>query len=653
MKIKANKKYYFFDFFGTIMHRICSADDIKRIWCNRMVYQLQFVVSAREMYEMRIAGETAVSLKYNHEFLYADMLSDLYQRILCANHFEKLPISCEDFLSVGQETEIKVETEYQLLNEKLIEQVKNLRQAGKQVFILSDFYMNNKCIESFLKDKGADGLFDGVFVSCEFGKNKAYGELYSEMLEHLAVSADECCMIGDNYRSDILQAKRHGFSTVHVLHGKAYNHPINSMKILLPENRLKSRMSYSNHAFFLYRFVSLLYKELVQERISTVFFFSREGELLKKIFDIYCNRLHVKLGLPVIESVYLYVSRQATYVASLASLEDEEFSALFQQYPDLSINEFLENIGFDAEERGKLEEELQSDFSVTIENLKLSAQFEQLRKNDTFASQYSYKVEQNRNNLCRYLEQNRFMQFKYAAIVDVGWKGSIQDNLAKTLDYKMPIHGYYCGLMKEAFVCEDNKKTGLIFSEYPYRSKDCEIWKFDSSFWERLLTASHPSTRGYTEEKGRVIPVFNEFGTEEKNYQLMKPIQDEIVKKIDEISETMLRIPAFEEEIYKIFRTQHIRTCCNVSRDNMILQRALLEGHMENFGVQKTWKEAWSNAFTWSNVIVKLHHNIRKIKDCTLVATVLNRKSLYRTSALLYRFKGLAFRIRLRREEEV
>ena len=33
-----NKEYeiYFFDFFGTIMHRKCSGDDIKKIWSNQL-----------------------------------------------------------------------------------------------------------------------------------------------------------------------------------------------------------------------------------------------------------------------------------------------------------------------------------------------------------------------------------------------------------------------------------------------------------------------------------------------------------------------------------------------------------------------------------------------------------------------------------------
>ena len=36
MDISKEYEIYFFDFFGTIMHRKCSGDDIKKIWSNQL-----------------------------------------------------------------------------------------------------------------------------------------------------------------------------------------------------------------------------------------------------------------------------------------------------------------------------------------------------------------------------------------------------------------------------------------------------------------------------------------------------------------------------------------------------------------------------------------------------------------------------------------
>lgn len=630
------------------MNRTCSPDDIKRIWSNRMAYQLKFVVSGEEIYEMRIVSERAVCSQHNSEFRYHDMILDLYQRILCANNFEHLELSKEVFSSVGLEEEIRVEKENQLLNEKVINEIKHLKVEKRKVYVLSDFYLDSQWIVAFLKEKGVESLFDGIFVSCELGVNKARGEIYTVIKKELSINARECCMVGDNYHSDILQARKNGFSAIHITSPHMQNRTIDSRKRLLGEvcKEKKAGMSYSNYAFIFYRYVSLLYKELVKENITKVFFFAREGELLKKIFDIYCKILNKKLGLPIIESRYLYVSRQATYAASLQDLGNEDFSVLFNQYPNESINTFLANIGFDSNERKALESSTNLNFDVVIDNLRVSSQFKQLKENAEFVSAYNTKVMRSKSYLHLYLEQNGFMECEKAAVVDVGWKGTIQDNIVKCLENQISTVGYYCGLRKEAYIDERDMKKGLLFSEYPCNSEDCKVWSFDSGFWERLLTASHPSVKGYTKENDQINPLFNEFGSEHNNYKLIRPIQERMLEMVEKISDIVCELPAFDAEIYEIIREINIKTCCNVNKDNMVLKNMLLIGQMENFGIQKTWGEAFYDRFTMSNILLKIKRDFSKIKDPMLVSTVFCNKRMYRLGALCYRIQRGMMRIR-------
>lgn len=99
-------------------------------------------------------------------------------------------------------------------------------------------------------------------------------------------------------------------------------------------------LGYSNYCFLLYLYAERLYKELIREEIQDIYFLSREGEFLKKVFDLYLEKIKDKS----IHTHYLYVSRKATYPASLKPLGVEQF-ALLRRYPQLSVSDFLENTG--------------------------------------------------------------------------------------------------------------------------------------------------------------------------------------------------------------------------------------------------------------------------------------------------------------------
>lgn len=62
--------------------------------------------------------------------------------------------------------------------------------------------------------------------------------------------------------------------------------------------------------------------------------------------------------------------------------------------------------------------------------------------------------------LRQYLKQKGFFDAASVAIVDVGWKGSIQDNIARCVGGEVEIRGYYCGLNNKARISRVIKKRG-------------------------------------------------------------------------------------------------------------------------------------------------------------------------------------------------
>ena len=58
------------------------------------------------------------------------------------------------------------------------------------------------------------------------------------------------------------------------------------------------------------------------------------------------------------------------------------------------------------------------------------------------------------------------------ALVDVGWKGSIQNNIYKSLDGKVSVQGYFLGSLSPTEINRDNLKNGILFSDVPEHSPD-------------------------------------------------------------------------------------------------------------------------------------------------------------------------------------
>lgn len=637
MKIKDNYEYYFFDFFGTIMFRDCSADDIKRIWAKQFSACLDYKISDLGLYKIRICSERKiVALNSNQEFKYLDLIKEIYARVTAITN-ENMPY--EDFLAASEKLEIEIEKVHQKINSKLIDQIVHLKNLGKKIYILSDFYFAASKLKEFLDDKKVDVKFDQIFVSCEFGVNKSTGKIYQMLIEKYNINPSNAIMIGDNLCSDIIKAERYGFNTYKIGSKKDSKLFINSQKVL--KNFLfkgsKFRTSYSNYAVTLFIFIKKLYENVIKSGSETVFFFSREGEFLKKLFDIYCECLHRKYGLPMINSKYLYVSRQATYGATLKNLQEETFEKLFKSYSDMSIVAFLKNLGFSDEQIKKAENFSTVSIYENINNIRDSSEFFALKNSEDFNELYSEVIKEKKELLNRYLEQEGFFEGDKAVVVDVGWKGSIQDNIFLAIDSRLDIEGYYYGLLNTSLITNQNNKYGLIFSEYPYQSRNYKLWSFDYNFFERLLSASHPSTKGYKVVDEKIFPMFNEFGREQRNYELILPIQNNIVFLFEKISNKYFELPIFSFDMEKFAATTHVDTTCKISPSNMKLQTELLYGQQENFGYQKSTSSVIKGRATIGYLLNGNLSAIKKLKSPIILSRILNTRHLYFLSSLLYR----------------
>jgi len=252
----------------------------------------------------------------------------------------------------------------------------------------------------------------------------------------------------------------------------------------------------------LYAFTRKLMQNLRKRGVKDVFFLSREGELLIDLFD----RLQRKMYSPEdrIRTHYIKVSRRATFAMSLKPLDQEDFFVLFRQYRKIAPSEFLRSLALDlfideiAASIGKSKE----DFDTRCEDFPTDPVFLALRESEVFQTIYENERVRRSSNFESYLTQfGADLSALELHVVDVGWKGSIQDNLynwfVSTYGSRTKIFGYYLGMVATGNAHELNVKEGLLLSTLASLSPGAEIYNENRALFEILLPATHGSADNY------------------------------------------------------------------------------------------------------------------------------------------------------------
>lgn len=501
------------DFFDTIVHRVIPPESVKILWskviCRKLkllnfdLYNLRFTVEAKLCKEnAEVYGEL--------EFKYEDMCRFIYDEIV-----DKLRISVDEFTILAKRTEIDIEKSVLYVNKNLVKDLFKYHSPDKKIILISDFYFSVDMMHELISYLDLDELFDDIFVSSNFMKSKRSGEMYKHLkIIYPNIFDNSVVMIGDSKHSDVDNARLNGLSVLWnnatALHDyyKNYDEINNVSKIFAHIDSYylsSSGIIYPEILEALYLFTRKLYDKLMLDGFSEVIFLSREGEFLKKLFDHYSQFLRSSN----IKTHYMKVSRRATFLPSLKDIESENFENLFRQYINISRKEFLLNINFSYEQIITLENRFGCDFSERINNLPQSRQFRELIIDNVFKDYYEENRLDQINAIHAYF--NTFeTNFSRIAIVDVGWKGTIQDNLSKILP-NTQIYGYYLGLNFLGNVTTNSVKHSILFdidNGFNWNSRN-SYYNECRSVFETMLAASHGSAGSYTQD-GQCLELENE-----------------------------------------------------------------------------------------------------------------------------------------------
>ena len=337
-------------------------------------------------------------------------------------------------------------------------------------------------------------------------------------------------------------------------------------------------------AVTLYVFISRLHKALASTGCADVYFLSREGQPLQELYEIYRESRDCSGA----RAHYLQVSRRATLLPSLSELEGETFETLFRQYRAISIREFLSSLGLElylsefAASLGVDEQE----FERRMADLPTAPLFIRLRETERFRTIYECERQQQRQAFLSYFTSLCGPTVKSAvAIVDVGWKGTIQDNLHVILTQAgvaSSVEGYYLGLVAPGRVSSTNSKCGLLFSALPDKSRGFHAFNENRALFEVMLAADHPSVWRYATQES-IGPLYGPFEEEEMIRSEVLPLQRYLVERF----RALLQVPGLskldDECLGTIAAEHHARMVfCPTKWERTWFSKVF---HVENFGV--------------------------------------------------------------------
>lgn len=586
-KVK-KKKYIFFDIFDTILHRKIEPEYIKKIWSTYISKIFLENINSYDIYKSRNELEEEICnqnyLKgYSKEFEYKEMIRGIYNKYKqCIN------VSFKDFFDTSQDIEFEIEKNALYVDQEMLENIKYLFQTKKDLYCISDIYLDENVVRKLFEYFKLNKYFKKIFLSSEYLRTKNDGSLYKLVLNELKINADDCIMIGDNFYSDIKMSNNNNIQSILIdstnykeQYGK-FNEKFDIYNVTQDFENFSKKVqgNFINITYPLYLFTRNLYYSLIKDKAKCVFFFAREGQFLKKIFDEFQENI---IG-PKIKTEYLYVSRTSTFLASLNKIKEEKFETLLNQYPNISLKIFCKNLAYTSDDIKLLSNELNLDFNKIINKLKNSLEFKKLINNKIFIEKYNTYRKDSKKIFMKYLNHFNIDISKEMFVVDVGWKGTIQNNIQLILP-KCNIKGYYLGLVHYDNIRDYHKKEAVLFENtLKNKSKNGYLYNSNRSLFEILLSANHGSTLKYELNGKMAEPILkNEKKEQELFENIIKDIQDNIFKHFQTIN-TILKFQFFDEnKIEKTSNKKYFEMIFNPTKKEIKTFNKFY--HFENFGI--------------------------------------------------------------------
>ena len=279
-----------FDIFDTLIFRpVCAPTDLFFFMGEKLKF-MDFERIRKEM-EFKVRQKA-----YKERGSYEVTLEKIYEEV-------------EKWTGISKEAGIRIETEMELefcfANPYMLEVYRSLcekvKGTEKKIICVSDMYLTSEALNKMLKKCGYDE-FEDIFISCEYGKSKADGALYREVMKKYG-SDKKYIHVGDNPESDGKQAKKSGWEPVHyanvnivgmpyraedmsIITGSLYRGIVNSRLYNgLKQFTSEYELGFIYGGIFVVGYCQFIHEYVRNHQIEKLLFLSRDGDVIQKVYE--------------------------------------------------------------------------------------------------------------------------------------------------------------------------------------------------------------------------------------------------------------------------------------------------------------------------------------------------------------------------------
>jgi len=436
-------------------------------------------------------------------------------------------------------------------NRLLIEALTNYREAGVEILLVTDTYFSRDEVDRLLDSCDIPlALREYLYVSSELQLSKRCGSIYPIIVErHTQGKPNSLLHIGDNIRSDVLQAKAAGLRTFHWPYKNeedvrpqqfatpevgAHFTSVSSLAAALSPfdgDSLQGagfKLGATVYGPALHGFLNWVIKVATEEKCDAI------APLMRESFTIHPLLERLAAGqTQTIPLIPLAVSRVATKHVDLHQESNDDFAALFLDFACVSVDELLRLLGVGQySERldlgslpvsTRLAALMRPEYSNSLRALKSL-----LRKPQVIDLSRDFFWEKS-ELLTKYL-LSTIGRNRRALSVDVGFQGQIQRNL----DLRTQGTGLafsHALMIGRSSVAERSLTGGRCFSYVSMtRNNADKIQRIHRAapVIEQVLMGPVGSVVGYHAKNSEVVPIHDCFERHTEYAEFKRPIQQGI-----------------------------------------------------------------------------------------------------------------------------
>jgi len=477
------------DIWDTVLRRNCYPDEIKlqfaRFFYLRAFPDIKYAYrDVRTLFQARITSENLSADNDEFEYRFEDAVDRFLDTVLVGGiPLEKIAAIRVDVI----EHEFRSESESTRLDETMRYYLQNLRAPA---MFVSDFYTSSRFISDLLDYHGALGWFVKGYVSSDTFETKRGGALFNRVLSETCVPPTNILHIGDNIHADVLKPREKGITAYHYhsdgevdrrnWYGEAFyawrrdDNTLHERRIMALCENLAGAIECDDAeselrcigvrlAPLAISYVLSIIESAIRENVPTVHYFTREGLFFKDLHDAIVDANPYRTTYP--DAQILHVSRRATFAASLESVTPKELMRLWSQYSIQSLEGLATSLNLDVQAVGAMAAKAGLDAGAPVKYPWQDTAFIKFLASEPFQSLAERSRLQQRKGLLAYLATKGITSPSTLKIADIGWRGTIQDNIAKILPATF-VTGHYLGLHNYLNRQDFNvSKAGWVFDE--------------------------------------------------------------------------------------------------------------------------------------------------------------------------------------------